>query len=84
MLLQARRHTKHLIFIRIIEGDNVLHLRLSVCQGSGLIKDDGFGLGNGLHKLSALDGNLVLSGFSHSGKNRYRHRKLQSTGEIYH
>ena len=84
MFFQAGCHTEHLIFILSHKGNNLLYLRLSVGQRSRLIEYYGICLGNGFHKFTALDGNMIFSRFSHCGKNRNRHRKFQCAGEIHH
>ena len=84
MLFETCRHTEHLIFIFSHKGDNLFYLGFSIGQCSRLIKNNSIRLGNYLHKLTALYGNMILSGFPHCGKHRNRHRQLKSTGEIHH
>ena len=84
MLFETCRHTEHLVLILSHKGNNFFHLGLRISQCPRLIKDDRIRLGNHFHKPTALNGNMILSGFPHCRKHRNRHRQLQRTGKIHH
>ncbi len=84
MLLQAGSQLQCLRLVYAVEGLDPHHLRCRMGQRTGLIKDNGIGLGHGLQELAALYGNVGLAGFSDRRQHRQRHGQLQGTGEIHH
>ena len=84
MLLQTRGKAQHLALVLAAEGHDLRNRRLRVGQRAGLVKDDRVGLGDGLQKAPALDGNMIAAALAHGRKHRDRHGQLERAGEIDH
>ena len=84
MFLQAGCNLQRLGFLHIAEGLNVHDSRRRAGQRAGLIKDNRIGLGNRLHELSTLHGDLSITRLADGGEHRKRHRELQRAGEVDH
>ena len=84
VLLKASRNLQCFCLFHVIEGLNLHDSRRSAGQRSGLIKDDGICLRNGLHELAALHGYIAIARLTDCREHGERHGELQRTGEIDH
>ena len=84
MLFKTCCQSQHLLLILSSESNDFCHLRRCMSQGTGLVKNDRIRLGDRLHELPALYGNIASSGFAHSRQHGKRHSQLECTRIIHH
>ena len=84
MLLQTGRKAQNLVLAPAVGGEYAGKTWLRLGQRTGLVKDNGIGLGKRLKVLRALDHDAHLGGIAHGGHDGDGARELECARVVDH
>ena len=84
MLFQTGGGAQDLLTLVSFHRNDFGYLRTGICEGAGLIKDNGIRTRKCFQKLPAFYHHIVICGFVHGRDDADRGGQLQGTGIIHH